>query len=186
MLSELLKEHTLTNHQQLEKMLVQRMKAIRSTDGYIDLLQLFYTYFGGLEQEIDRYITATELPDYQQRRKSAALANDITALGGTPQAKAFGTALPTIQNTTQAYGALYVIEGSTLGGKIISKMMAQQLDIKDSTGLSFFNSYGDNTELMWDTFKQTLNNRVKSEGEAAEVIESANQTFGKFKEWAAR
>jgi heme oxygenase len=184
MLAEKLKKDTLTNHQQLEKMLVGRMKAIRSTEDYVNLLQLFYSYFGGLENEIDQFINESILPDYKQRRKSAALANDIKSMGGLPVNKADGTALPTITNTLQAYAAMYVIEGSTLGGKFISKMMAQQLNITDGKGLSFFNSYGDATETMWDTFKNKLNQQATTPDEQTEVINTANHTFTKFKEWA--
>jgi heme oxygenase (biliverdin-IX-beta and delta-forming) len=183
MIAEQLKEYTAANHQQLEKMLVKQMKAVRSADDYVSLLQVFYSYFGGLEEQIKLHIGLTELPDHASRRKSDALAADISSLGGTPAEKATAQALPQIDNALQAFGALYVIEGSTLGGKIISKMMAQQLGITDNKGLSFFKGYGDQTDAMWDAFKQNLNKYVKSEGEAAEVIEAANQTFLKFADW---
>ncbi len=186
MLAEKLKQNTLTNHQQLEKLLVGRMKAIRSKEDYINLLQLFYSYFGGLEQQIDQFMNADELPDYRQRRKSSALVNDITALGGVPAQKATGENLPAIQSIIQAYGAMYVIEGSTLGGKIISKMMAQQLGITDGKGLSFFSGYGADTETMWDTFKHMLNNQAYTPADETLLINTANQTFLKFKDWASR
>jgi heme oxygenase len=186
MLAERLKEETLANHQQLEKMLVGRMKAIRTTQNYIDLLQLFYSYFGGLEKQIDQHLDQNLLPDYAERRKSAALAQDIEALGGTPGQIAGETALPTIHSALQALAALYVIEGSTLGGKFISKMIAQQLQIINGKGLSFFYSYGPDTEAMWATFKEAVNRQATLPGEQKEVVEAANQTFIKFKAWAER
>lgn len=181
MLSEKLKAETLTNHQQLEKMLVGRMKSVRSAQDYIDLLQLFYSYFGGLETRINQFISEEQLPDYADRRKSAALAKDITDLGGTPVTLADGDSLPQIENVLQAFGALYVIEGSTLGGKIISKMMAQQLGITNGVGLSFFNGYGDNSMPMWDKFKQKLDLLAQNDNDENIVVEAANQTFTKFK-----
>jgi heme oxygenase len=186
MLADQLKTDTLTNHQQLEKMLVGRMKAIRSKEDYISLLQLFYSYFGGLEELIDRYINETEMPDYQHRRKSAALAKDIEDLGGEPGQKVSENALPAIKNSLQAYAAMYVIEGSTLGGKIISKMMAQQLGVTHNKGLSFFNGYGENTENMWEKFKNALNTKAKTPHEEQIIISAANETFEKFKEWAQK
>ena len=186
MLAEQLKKDTLTNHQQLEKMLVGRMKAIRTTQDYINLLQLFYSYFGGLEKLIDQHLDKSILPDYDQRRKSASLAHDITTLGGMPQELASGASLPQISNALQAMAALYVIEGSTLGGKFISKMIAQQLKITDSAGLSFFNSYGDNTDAMWNIFKSTLDNQSTQPQENMLVIQAANDTFARFKAWAER
>ena len=183
MLADQLKTDTLENHQQLEKMLVGRMKAIRSAADYANLLQLFYSYFGGLEEQIDLYIGKAELPDYNVRRKSIALANDIRAMGATPGVKASADYLPEIGNRLQAFAAMYVIEGSTLGGKYISKMMAQQLNIKDEHGLSFFSGYGDNTDTMWECFKITLNGQEKVAGDADMVISTANETFAKFKKW---
>ncbi|CAM3704653.1 biliverdin-producing heme oxygenase [Mucilaginibacter galii] len=186
MLADLLKKDTLSNHQQLEKILVARMKAIRSKQDYIDLLQLFYSYFGGLEKLIDRYLDKSIFPDYDQRRKSASLAHDINILGGTLQNLATGSALPAISNTLQAMAALYVIEGSTLGGRFISKMIAQQLHLTDNAGLSFFNSYGDNTETMWNIFKEALDKQGTSSQENEEVVTTANYTFARFKDWAQR
>lgn len=184
MLADILKKDTLSNHQQLEKMLVGRMKAIRTTADYIDLLQLFYSYFGGLEKQIDQHLDQDLLPDYAQRRKSASLVQDIEALGGKPGQTATGAALPVINNPRQAMAALYVIEGSTLGGKFISKMIAQQLHVTDGKGFSFFNSYGADTEAMWNIFKDTLNRQTATAVEQAEVVDAANQTFARFEAWA--
>jgi len=186
MLSEKLKIQTLTNHQQLEKMLIGRMKAMRSAQDYINLLQLFYSYFGGLETLIDKYIGSDQLPDHAERRKSAALVNDITALGGSAEPLASGNDLPAIENSLQAYGALYVIEGSTLGGKIISKMVAQQLGIADGKGLSFFSSYGDNLAAMWDKFKENLDLQAQNQSDEDVIVDAANATFAKFKQWAEK
>ncbi|MVN92040.1 biliverdin-producing heme oxygenase [Mucilaginibacter aquatilis] len=183
MLSEKLKTETLSNHQQLEKKLVAQMKAIRSESDYAALLQLFYTYFGALEKRIDQYITPAILADYADRRKTEALAKDISDLGAEPSSLAPETALPPINNQLEAYGALYVIEGSTLGGKIISKMMAQQLALENNKGLSFFTGYADKSNEMWDKFKESLNLQPKSSVEEQTVIDSANETFLKFKQW---
>lgn len=186
MFAEKLKTDTLANHQQLEKMLVSRMKSIRTKAEYIELLQLFYSYFGGLEEKINNHITANHLSDYNQRRKSAALAADIQALGGMPVAKASGNDLPLISNATEAFAALYVIEGSTLGGQIISQMMGRQLDLPNDVGLSFFKGYGDDTDCMWTAFKEALNNHANTKTEQDNVIDTANQTFTKFKNWAEK
>jgi len=156
MLSEKLKENTKLNHQQLEKKLVTFMRSIRSREDYVQLISLFYSFFGGLELAIDANFDRSGLPDYQLRRKTAALADDLAQLGATLPALAGKNELPTINGHLQALGALYVIEGSTLGGKIISKMMAQQLGLINNEGLSFFSGYGAETENMWQIFKTAL------------------------------
>ncbi|NCD69302.1 biliverdin-producing heme oxygenase [Mucilaginibacter agri] len=179
MLAENLKEQTLANHQQLEKKLVGQIKGLTSKEDYIKLLQLFYGYFGGLEERINLFIDQNIIPDHANRRKTESIAADITELGGTPADKAINNDLPEINNAQQALGALYVIEGSTLGGSIISKMISGRLGLQN--GLSFFNSYGDNTHQMWAVFKNILN------GQPAEsqpvVVDAANSTFLKFENW---
>lgn len=182
MLSDKLKQETKTNHQLLEKALVGNLKGIRSKTEYTDLLKLFYSYFGGLEMRINEIIDTNLLPDSNQRRKTAALAQDLEDLGSEIPAKASGNALPTINLHLQALGALYVIEGSTLGGKIISKMMQQHLGLTGS-GLSFFSGYGEQTEHMWDTFKEVLDQQARNPEEEAVVIAAANETFLKFGKW---
>jgi len=185
MLSDKLKEATQTNHQQLEKALVGRMKATRSEQEYIDLLKIFYSYFGGLEIMINQVIDAGLLPDSTERRKTQALANDLQFLVSAVPQQASGDSLPALNSHLQALGALYVIEGSTLGGKIISKMMQQQMGL-DVQALTFFTSYGDRTEQMWDTFKEALNHQAKNPEQEAVVIAAANETFLKFREWFER
>lgn len=182
MLSEKLKEETKQNHQILEKALVGNLRSIRNKDGYIDLLKMFYGYFGGLEKSIEQHVDSNLLPDNDERRKIAFIADDIEALGGQVPTKAEGNDLPRIESHLEALGALYVIEGSTLGGKIISKMMEQQLGF-NGIGLSFFSGYGDRTEEMWNIFKEKMDAQAENPEQEAVVIAAANETFLKFGDW---
>lgn len=183
MFSDKIKEATLTQHQQVEKSLVGKMKAIRSKDDYVNLLKIFYGYFGGLEQQIKAYINQIHLQDHNERRKTDALVNDIKSLGGEIPVIATSNNLPDIANHLQAFGALYVIEGSTLGGSIISGMMQKHLTFDGQKGLTFFNGYGEQTQQMWANFKSALNEAVKSEDDEKIVLQAANDTFARFNNW---
>ena len=46
---------------------------------------------------------------------------------------------------TEAMGAAYVIEGSTLGGKILHKRLKKQDFIANANALSYFSFYKENT-----------------------------------------
>lgn len=179
LLSDQLKTRTLAAHQELEKVLVQRMRTLQTINDYLLLLQFFYSYFGALEDRINLYLGSAELPDYPQRRKTAALAADIQALGGTLPSKTPLNDLPQIKNHLQAFGALYVMEGSTLGGPVISAMIRKQLGLTDK-GLTFFYSYGEHLTTMWDTFKLTLNRQAETHSDVEMTITAANATFRKF------
>jgi heme oxygenase len=179
-LSDQLKILTLKPHQEVEKVLVQRLRQMKSFEGYLQLLKLFYSYFGALEERINLYISNDRLSDYTDRRKSAALAADILSLGGQLPEKIPAEGLPEIENHFQAFGALYVIEGSTLGGLFISQMIKKQLSLGDES-LTFFQSYGDRLTTMWDSFKSALDHQAETEEEREMIISGAKATFEKFK-----
>jgi heme oxygenase len=179
MLTDELREETKTNHQLLEKKLITRMRAMRNRSDYAHLLSVFYGYMAGLEKQISLHLNDVALPDYNERRKASALEADIKTLGGQLPPVASIEYLPKIETHLQAIGALYVMEGSTLGGQIITQMISKQLSITE--GLSFFESYGDQTMAMWQRFKNMIDLAENLPGIA--VIDSANQTFEKFGNW---
>ena len=143
------------------------------------MLYIFYSYFGGLELIIQHHLALSRIPDYQQRRKANTLITDIDQLSGKIPALAPLHFLPDISSHAQAMGALYVIEGSTLGGRIITQMITSQLAITD--GLAFFGAYAEETMAMWLRFLTVLNQ--EEELSDKQVIEAANETFLKFSEW---
>lgn len=147
---------------------------------YIALLKPFYAFFGGLEDHIATSLVKPYLDDYPQRRKTALLAQDILFCGGELPTKAHTDALPEVYDPISAMGAIYVIEGSSLGGQIISRMIAKQLHASENS-FSYFIGYGDQTESMWLRFKNSVNQLP--EARAAELIKAGNDTFMKFKNW---
>lgn len=178
MLSEELKLKTKEHHQQLEVKIVGAIKSIKEEKDYADLLQLFAGYFSSLEMLIDQTMDLKYLPDYALRRKASALQTDLTSVGGSFAKKIDKANLPMIENSLQALGALYVMEGSTLGGQVITKIILSKLP--DEKAFSFFKGYGDRSTEMWNTFKASIDAVDLTEKESDIVIESANETFYKF------
>lgn len=178
MLSIYIKEATKEAHLQLEKQVIQKMKSISSNADYADFLKYFYTYFSQVENAIAPYITPELLPDYKDRRHAAAIKNDIEALGSHVNATSVLN-LPEISNPLQAFGALYVMEGSIMGGAIIVKML-EKGGITD--GISFFSGYGEHTHEKWGVFVKTMNNLAKNETEELIAANAANETFSCFAE----
>ena len=181
MLSEILKTQTSVNHLLLEKKLVSFMKTIRTEADYARFLALFYGYFGALELSINKCLNASIIPDYENRRKTEALKIDLKILNQEDLKLAASELLPVIENHLQSLGALYVIEGSTLGGKIISKMIKQQLKT-EVMAFTFFTGYGDQSANMWNSFKHILNS-ITQPDQIGIIVESANVTFQKFSFW---
>lgn len=178
MLSNHIKEATKPAHQQLEAVVVRKLKAIRNAADYADLLKHFYAYFNAVEKAIAPYISAAVLPDHKERRNSGYIKRDIEALGsgvdGAPPATA-----PDIHNIVEALGALYVLEGSVMGGRIIVQML-EKGGIRE--GISFFSGYGEDTGSMWRSFTEVLNKHALTAEDEAQAIAAANATFVKFGE----
>ncbi len=176
MLSTHIKEATKTAHQQLEKKVVLQLKAIRSDADYAALLKNFYAYFSKVEKAITPFITPEVLPDYKDRRNASYLKQDIEELGFSID-ELPAAAAPAIGNTAQALGALYVMEGSIMGGSIIVQMLAKGGITK---GVSFFSGYGPTTGEMWGKFIGVLNQHGASAAAETAAIDAANETFSRF------
>jgi heme oxygenase len=178
MLSTRIKEATKTAHQELEKKVVLKLKAIRSNADYADVLKCFYTYFNAVEKAIAPYLTSELIPDLAERRNSSYLKQDIEELGADvhslPEVR-----VPEINNAVEALGAMYVMEGSIMGGPIIVQMLAKYGITK---GISFFSGYGEATGAMWGKFVAVMNVAAKTAEDEARAIEAANETFLRFGE----
>ncbi len=178
MLNTLIKEQTHTAHQQLEKQVVLRLKTIRNESDYAALLKHFYVYFSAVEQAIAPYITPEVLPDYAERRNSSYIRQDIEALGGTADTLPSVT-VPVITNALEALSALYVLEGSIMGGPYIVQMLQKQGLTK---GFSFFSGYGADTGRMWGAFTAVLNAHAHTSADREQAVATANETFSRFGE----
>ncbi|WP_233789218.1 biliverdin-producing heme oxygenase [Sphingobacterium sp. HMA12] len=175
MIQEELRNQTASPHQQLEKLVVARLKPIRSNAEYADLLKIFYSYFKNLEEAIAPYITKNILADYPERRHAVSLAEDIVELGGDLN-DLTEVPVPFIDSTAKALGALYVMEGSVMGGMVIVRMLAKY---GITEGVSFFSGYGSETGQKWNAFIDALGANI-SEEHAADAIYAARDTFARF------
>lgn len=181
MLSERLREETKESHVIVEKLIIPRIKRLESHHSYARLLHLFYGYFKPVEEKIEQYVTTSVVSDIEERRKADTILEDIEFVGETGSASVCDD-LPVIQNATEALGAMYVLEGSTLGGQFLSKMIAEKLSLS-TEGLRFFTGYGSASAEKWDLFKNVLNSYTNDAIVESEVIDAANETFIKFKNW---
>ena len=62
--------------------------------------------------------------------------------------------MPDLATPAAIVGALYVIEGSTLGGKVIARQLAAHLGLNAAKGARFFHGHGAATEAHWGEFWQ--------------------------------
>jgi heme oxygenase len=180
MLSNDLKENTYPEHQAAEKKLVLVLKRIETNEDYVRMLNWMYGFYAPLEALIQKQLTPDLLPDIQRRIRAEYLLWDIRDLGLLNLEFRICRELPVIDTVAQAIGALYVVEGSTLGGRIIAGMLKQQLGANVPT--TYFNGYGEENSRMWQTYKDFLN-LPRTPEQQKTILETAKATFITFKNW---
>ncbi len=158
--------------------MVSMIRGIRTKQDYVNFLKLMYGYYSALEDRVQDYVSDLEIG---KRRKAERLLEDINYFESSSEG-AVCQELPPITSHAEALGAMYVMEGSTMGGKIIAKMIEGQAGINGPSGFSFFNGYGEETGKMWEEFKLLLN-RPLDEMEKLNLILTANRTFKTFSNW---
>ena len=122
--------------------------------------------------------------DGDARRKLPLLARDLGALGqpalsASPELDG-RTVLPTCGH---ALGALYVLEGATLGGRVILRHIAPPLGLPLDGGLSFFHGYGSRTGQMWSSFGRALEQWAAAGGDVDAAVAGATSCFSSFESW---
>jgi heme oxygenase len=180
-LAQQLKQQTAEEHLALEDLIVPQIKAVQSKDDYARLLHLFYGFNKPVEAAIHQIIDHTVLPDIDKRYKAHLLLEDLQSIGYVHHPQVC-TAIPDINRIEEAFGALYVLEGSTLGGKSITQLLLKTSIGLQPSQLRFFNAYGKETGPMWVSFLSQLN-AFATEEQQAVIIDTAKQTFIKFKQW---
>jgi heme oxygenase len=134
-----LREHTTLAHKRMEG--VPALKRLVEPDlaqsDYARVLVSMLAFHTAIEPQI---VSALEpWPDAQKLldgRRLSALTDDIAYFGVEPSQE-----LPNITpwpTPSQALGALYVVEGSSLGGRVIARHLKQNLEVSDGAGASFY------------------------------------------------
>lgn len=80
-------------------------------------------------------------------------------------------------------GCLYVLEGSKLGGQMISKHVIDKLKFKNEEGTKFFSAHGAETGQYWKEFIDILSRYAVETMQEEEIIQGAKQTFSDFGKW---
>ena len=108
----------------------------------------------------------------EERKKRPLIEQDLKSLDLDHQK---ATEELSFSSENEALGAMYVIEGSTLGGNVIAKQLSKTEEFDDVT-FNFFGCYRENTGSMWKNFKEVLDREV-SEKNYDEVLSGAKKLY---------
>ena len=178
-----LKERTREEHALLERKMLDRISSIAEASDYVNLLSLLYGYYAAVENQLTKYFQDPSRIDLLRRQKAFRLLDDMAIFSPGYPPPALCARLPEVTSFHAALGVLYVLEGSTLGGRIIARLISRKLGV--NSGLNFFLSYGNDVDKMWASFKLILQEPFSPE-QKAEVVAGALQTFRTFNYWLSK
>jgi len=136
----------------------------------------------GLDDWADRFPDDAESVTWAARRRAGLFAADLGALGAPPAGDS--PLLAPVEDTDDALGRMYVLEGSTLGGTFIDRHLA---GLPGLTGvrLRAFSPYGAQTGAMWHAFRRATRDRVARGGDPEVMVAAATMTFRSLASWCS-
>jgi heme oxygenase len=162
--SSTLRASTANLHERVDAR-VRRLLA-NGVEGCLDFLRVSQGIVVPWERELRRFSWPEELRVRDRLRKSEWLAEDV----GPFQA---GRVSAHAANAAEAWGALYVFEGSTLGAVVMARL------VEDAT-FRYLQGYGAETEAMWSSMKVILDDAIRSEEDLAGSVTAARRVFAQF------
>lgn len=168
---ERLRTKTADSHTKLEELPVSKsiMKPNVTQQEYINYLQLMHDVIKDAERNVFPSLSHIVADDLIDKNRTERLEKDLQLLG---QPK---TDCKTVFENASGYsnafalGILYVLEGSTLGGRVIYKNINTALGLDADSGLFYFAGYGGQTGSHWRTFLETVI-KYESDNNAEEEI----------------
>ncbi len=182
----LLRAQTAPLHDQIEALL-GLPAAICTRDDYVLWLARFLGLYEPLERALagfprwDTLGFASPLP-----RHSAWLAADLVALGADPAGvpRAPPGMLPDLPTFAHALGTLYVLEGATLGGRVILRDLVARIGVPITGATGFFGGRGQAAGPMWQSFRTALDAYGRENpGLCPDVVTGAERTFRALLAW---
>jgi heme oxygenase len=181
-LLERLKIETRAAHDRIERS-VGLERRLASLAAYRQLLERFHGFHASFEPAAAPLIADREF--FLRRCKTHHLVRDLRALGlsdtGIARLPKCDPLMP-MRSRPAVLGALYVVEGSTLGGALIAREVERVLGFTAENGCAYFRSYGASVAAMWRTFGTSLLSWSRDE-DGDEIVASANRTFQVMEQW---
>jgi heme oxygenase len=199
----LLRDQTAPLHA-LTESLLGLPRAIRTTDDYIAWLGRFLGIYQPLEHRMAEFSEWREAGISPSgispsgifpsgifppaRGHGECLAADLAALSVDPRVvpRAPHWSVPELAIFPHAIGALYVMEGATLGGRLILRDLEPRIGPVIAGATSFFAGRGEMTGPLWRDFRRALDSfGLEQPWHRAAVVTGAERTFRAILAWFA-
>lgn len=190
MILEDLRLHTRPYHEKIERnpLLSSLTAPELAQKKYVSILKRFYGFFRPMEESLIRECGQSDFQKVIERRcKTPLLQKDLAYFegdSGGAYAIPVCTNLPRLDTRAKQLGFLYVSEGSTLGGQVITKALKSSIGISVNQGGAFFDGYGPQTRAMWEETCRIIVEGADALGsKRSQIVSAAVETFDKLHKW---
>lgn len=176
--SSQLREQTAAAHRVLDSspLLSALLSPELSLASYVKILSIFYDFYCDYESILLE--TCADLRfDACARQKLPLLEKDARALGVSFDRSHTDFPSLNLDSKAKVLGMIYVVEGSTLGGRVIAKHLAKKLGLNAMNGAAYFHNYGSAVASRWLETQALLNDFQANGGSVATMIATANLIF---------
>lgn len=174
-----LRNKTSESHKNLEAIPISKIVVDPSisTEDYALYLSLMHDVVSDYEKVIYPIVENVIL-DISERKKADLILQDLKSIGEEKQkGHAFLKNHDQKYNLPFALGMLYVLEGSTLGGRFILKNIQENLGLNEEKGVSYFSGYGNKTGSYWKNFLAFFTAYEAQNNAEEEIIAGADFAF---------
>ena len=179
-----LKSATSELHARTERLLPS-LSGLATRAGYVHCLLVLHGFHASWEPATWSTAGVEEAGfDHRARAKLPLLDRDLEFLGVGEERRAISAERPVIDSCAAALGALYVLEGATLGGQVIERHAARSVGVTACAGGSYFHGYGARTGDMWRAFGDALSAWVARNGRSESIVQGAVECFRSLESWA--
>jgi heme oxygenase (biliverdin-IX-beta and delta-forming) len=172
-------------HLELERHL-ELLSADVSLARYTRIIALFYGFYRPVEAGLERLNAGAPSREFSLRARTELLQRDLLALGWEMQAiSELPTCieLPSLREPEDFAGCLYVLEGASLGGQLITRHLRERLKLTNDGGTAFFAGDGASTAARWKCVLQWLEHFSHSGFRVEQIVTSACETFSSLLNW---
>jgi heme oxygenase len=177
-----LKAATAGHHSRVEAAMPS-LDQLATPGGYAAALRALHAFHAAWEPAIWRTPGVAEAGLGGGREKLGLLERDLRALGIRPFPVLPPTPAP--GEVAAALGALYVLEGASLGGRIIHRRVAGPLGVTPEHGAAYYHGYGDETGERWKAFGRAVTRFADETGSESRVVAGAVACFAALEAWLA-
>jgi heme oxygenase (biliverdin-IX-beta and delta-forming) len=166
-----LRTATHAHHERVDALM--NLSRMHEREHYVRLLRVLDAFLAGWEPAVLAVLPARWHAWLRARSRRAFLRQDLHQLDVVPAPAARFGPLP---DAAAAWGSIYVMEGSALGGQVIARTLAR-VGLDPSHGAAYFHGWGDATGAMWREVRELLASELQTLAALDQACHAARQTF---------